>query len=292
MAPVWRSAFFLLAAVVVAVKEGGSGQSPLTVRTQGFNAEGCGWVLDDEKFKNFFSMTVHHRVTLDLMETPAVSALGAFVDDQLRGLSEVASRPPFGPFKDKKVYVMDIYGVPSEKIEYRLCAGLFFPRVFNDVKNITMNSAKVFATNATIGSLASPNELTFSSVPVPPPGSPPPPPNPPPNPPPPLPSPPPPPSPHPPPPCPPSPPPPPASNAAGTQRCKGYVDYGKKMSACNSEWMQQNCKLLCSLTDEAGITKCNEYTSNGKAMDTCQQKYMQDKCAFTCSGSGYTPLNS
>ena len=56
--------------------------------------------------------------------------------------------------------------------------------------------------------------------------------------------------------------------------------------------MQQNCKLLCSLTDEAGITKCNEYTSNGKAMDTCQQKYMQDKCAFTCSGSGYTPLNS
>ena len=199
MAPVWRSAFFLLAAVVVAVKEGGSGQSPLTVRTQGFNAEGCGWVLDDEKFKNFYSMTVHHRVTLDLMETPAVSALGAFVDDQLRGLSEVASRPPFGPFKDKKVYVMDIYGVPGEKIEYMLCAGLFFPRVFNDVKNITMNSAKVFATNATIGSLASPNELTFSSVPVPPPGSPPPPPNPPPNPPPPLPSPPPPPSPHPPP---------------------------------------------------------------------------------------------
>ena len=76
-----------------------SGQSPDSARR--IQRWGCGWVLDDEKFKNFYGMTVHHWSRLT-METPA-GARRALVDDQLRGLSEVASCPPFGPFKDKKV---------------------------------------------------------------------------------------------------------------------------------------------------------------------------------------------
>ena len=261
------------------------------VRAQAY-ADGCGWALDEGKFKNFDTMTVNHRVTLNSLDIPRATALGAFVNEQLRGLTEDPMTPPFGPFQGKLIHPIKIYGLPGEKIEYRLCTGLFFSRVFNDVRNNTMGEAStVFKKDVTVGSFASPNELGFSSIPVPPPAPPPPPPSPPPNPPPPSPSPPPPPSPDPPPPAPPSPPPPPAINKAGTHRCKTYVDFGKKMSACDSAWMKENCHQLCLLTDRAGLNNCNTYTSDGKAMDPCQQKWMAENCAFTCSGSGYTIYN-
>jgi hypothetical protein len=110
------------------------------VRAQAY-ADGCGWALDEDKFKNFDTMTVNHRVTLNSLDIPRATALGAFVNEQLRGLTEDPMTPPFGPFQGKLIHPIKIYGLPGEKIEYRLCTGLFFSRVFNDVRNNTMGEA-------------------------------------------------------------------------------------------------------------------------------------------------------
>ena len=104
------------------------------VRAQAY-ADGCGWALDEDKFKNFDTMTVNNRVTLNSLDIPRATALGAFVNEQLRGLTEDPITPPFGPFQGKLIHTIKIYGLPGEKIEYRLCTGLFFSRVFNDVRN-------------------------------------------------------------------------------------------------------------------------------------------------------------